>query len=90
MHYREANVDFLVLKQGTEGLEQGDAVPCPLCISLFSACSSEKGEYDTATCKICANQAVNATTKQQVFIYSCGEEGILISLLKIPDWNNLS
>ena len=35
MHYREANVNFLVLKQGMEGLERGDAAPCPLCIFPF-------------------------------------------------------
>lgn len=72
MHYREANIKFLVLKQGMEGLEQGDAAPCPLCI--FPVRSSEKEEYDTTTCKICANQAVKASAKHQVFIYTCSEE----------------
>lgn len=57
--------------------------------SLFSAHSSKKGEHNIATCKICANQAVKVSTEHQVFTYTCGEEGIVISLLKIPDWNNL-
>ena len=35
MHYRVANVNSLVLKQGMEGLERGDAAPCPLSIVLF-------------------------------------------------------
>lgn len=30
MHYREANVNFLVFQQGMEGLEQRVAAPCPL------------------------------------------------------------
>lgn len=35
MHYREANVNFLLLQQGMEGLEQGVAAPCPLFILPF-------------------------------------------------------
>lgn len=86
MSYREANVNFLVLQQGMEGLEQGIADPALCLFSLFSACSSKKGDYKTATCKICANSAVKSSTKHQVFIYTFGEEGILINLLKTPDW----
>jgi len=81
MHYRESHVKFFVLKQRMKGLEQVDAAPCPLCILPFSAHSSEQGEGHIATCKI---PAIKASTKHQVFIYTCGEEGILISLLKTP------
>lgn len=35
MHYREANINFIVLKWGMEARTQGNAVPSPLHILLF-------------------------------------------------------
>lgn len=40
-------------------------VPC--IFTLFSACSSEKGEYGIDTCKICAKDAVKASIKHHMF-----------------------
>lgn len=43
MHCREANVKFLVLQQGMEGLEQGVAVLCPLFVFPFFSLWQQKG-----------------------------------------------